>query len=210
MKLLKAGADFIVAHHPMIFSSIKKITDENSIGRKILTAIQHGIAVFAMHTNCDIHGGMSSLAADYMGLKDTEVLELTTDTEGIGRIGVLDQDLELDDLARRVKKAFDLDTVVVYGDSNKKIHRIAISPGSGRSMLDTAIEKNADVLITGDFGHHEGLDAVDAGISVIDASHAGIERIFIDYISKYIEKELGESVEIIKKDINKTIPGRFV
>ena len=54
---IRAGADLIVTHHPMIFSGIKKINNHSFTGRKILTLIQKGIVYYAMHTNYDGYGG---------------------------------------------------------------------------------------------------------------------------------------------------------
>ena len=36
------------------------------------------------------------------------------------------------------------------------------------------------MLVTGDIGHHDGIDAVEQGLAVIDAGHYGTEYIFID------------------------------
>lgn len=59
-----------------------------------------------------------------------------------------------------VKSAFHLGAVKVFGNLEEKVKRIAICPGSGKSVIQAALDKNADVLITGDIGHHEGIDAV--------------------------------------------------
>ena len=62
----------------------------------------------------------------------------------------------------------------------KKVHRLAISPGSGKSSIAVALEKGADVLVTGDIGHHDG----------IDAGHYGTEYIFIEDMKQFFEKKL--------------------
>ena len=41
----------------------------------------------------------------------------------------------------------------------------------------------------GDFGHHDGIDAVMQGVSVIDAGHYGLEHIFIGQMSEFIRAE---------------------
>ena len=52
--------DLIVSHHPIIFSSIKRVTDENLLGSYILKILENNISVIAMHTNFDIaKGGMA-------------------------------------------------------------------------------------------------------------------------------------------------------
>ena len=54
-------------------------------------------------------------------------------------------------------------------------------------VLEYHIEKKADVLITGDIGHHEGIDAAAQGLCIIDAGHYGIEHIFTEDVKKFLE-----------------------
>lgn len=197
---VRDGVDLLVTHHPIIFSSIKQVNDETFLGRKILTLVENQIACYAMHTNYDIAGSMPELTASRIGLIAEEPLEVTSESEdalkGIGKIGVLDRVLTLEQCAELVKESFGLEKVLVFGDKNREICRIAISPGSGRSMIKEAVKKNADVIITGDIGHHEGLDAMDMGIAVIEAGHYGLEYVFIDHVAKYVEDRLSD-IEVI-------------
>ena len=52
----EAGADLMVTHHPLLFSPVKKITDRDFMGRRILTLIEKQITYYAMHTNFDVTG----------------------------------------------------------------------------------------------------------------------------------------------------------
>ena len=49
----RAGADMLITHHPLIFTPLKHITDEDFIGRRIVRLIQSDIPYCAMHTNYD-------------------------------------------------------------------------------------------------------------------------------------------------------------
>ncbi len=55
-------------------------------------------------------------------------------------------------------------------------------------------------MITGDVGHHEGIDAVAQGLAVIDAGHYGIEKLFISYMEEFMKREL-PGVQIYKAEI---------
>ena len=57
-------------------------------------------------------------------------------------------------------------------------------------MIGPALASGADVLVTGDIGHHEGIDAAAQGLAVIDAGHYGIEHIFIEDMREFLEKRL--------------------
>ncbi|MBQ9200315.1 MAG: Nif3-like dinuclear metal center hexameric protein [Lachnospiraceae bacterium] len=195
---VKNGFDMIVSHHPMIFKSVKKINDNSVLGDKILSLAEAGVCYYAMHTNFDTKGGMGKEAASLLGLKNTEVLEETLNGEGIGEIGLLDKTYDLYGLSQSVKETFDLNNVIIYGNRETKIEKVAICPGSGKSVIGEALAKKADCLITGDIGHHDGIDAVEAGLTIIDASHYGIEKIFMTYMYNYLKDFLiGVDMEIL-------------
>lgn len=201
---VKQSVDMLVTHHPMIFHSIKQVTDRDPVGSKVLHLAENHIAYYAMHTNFDVMGGMAELAAERINLQNTTPLEITYEedgqVEGIGRIGELAKPMTIYECAAFVKEKFQIPKVMVYGNLDKKVKRVAISPGSGKSMISSAYMKGAQLLITGDIGHHEGLDAKELGVSVIDASHHGLEHIFIDFIYKYLKKHLKEDIELVKYD----------
>lgn len=46
------------------------------------------------------------------------------------------------------------------------------------------------MLITGDIGHHEGIDAVAQGMAVIDAGHYGMEYIFVEDMRRFLTERL--------------------
>ena len=190
---IACGADMLITHHPLIFAPMKKITDEHFIGNRVVKLLQHDISYYAMHTNYDVLG-MATLSGDMLGLIEDDVFEVT-DSEnhiGVGRIGDLEKTMTLGECCEWVKKVFALSSVRVFGDVNKTVLRAAISPGSGKHMSELAIEKGADVLITGDIDHHEGIDAVSRGLAIIDAGHYGLEYIFIEDIVKYLKQNLNE------------------
>lgn len=195
------GADMLVTHHPLIFEPQKTITNEYFIGNRVVKLLQHDISYYAMHTNYDVLG-MAELSSKMLELQDTEILELTNSDkgEGIGRVGSLPEEMTLKCCCEIVKEKFHLDNVKVFGDLNTIVKRVAISPGSGKHMSGLAVEKGAEVLITGDMDHHEGIDAVAQGVAIIDAGHYGLEHIFIGDIAKFLHNNL-ENVEIIAADI---------
>ena len=186
--------DLIVSHHPIIFSALKRVTDETLLGNYILKILKNDICVISMHTNFDIaKGGMADICSERLGLSNTCVFERINvcDEEelGIGKIGDLKKDMSLDELIKLVKTKFDLSHVSVFGreNINSNIRRVAISPGSGKGMYKYAV-KRADVLITGDITHHDGLDAANDGVCIIDATHYGLEHLFIEKVKSDLIK----------------------
>ena len=192
-RAVEAGADMLITHHPLIFSPLKKVTDEDFVSRRVVKLIQNDISYYAMHTNYDVLG-MAELAEKILGIRNTEVLDITMEKdgkpEGIGRIGELEKPMTLEECCVYVKHKLNLGSLKVFGDMQAEVSRLAISPGSGKTAIAAAIAKGADVLVTGDIGHHDGRAAVEQGLSVIDAGHYGTEYIFIDDMRRFLEDKL--------------------
>ncbi len=72
---VQKGANLILAHHPIVFSGLKKLTGKNYIERIIIKAVKNDIAIYAAHTNLDsIWGGVSNKIADKLQLKNQKIL----------------------------------------------------------------------------------------------------------------------------------------
>lgn len=73
--------NLIVAHHPIIFKGLRKITGSNYVERTILKAIRNNIAIYAIHTNLDnVHVGVNKKIAQKIGLKNLRILDPKPDT----------------------------------------------------------------------------------------------------------------------------------
>jgi dinuclear metal center YbgI/SA1388 family protein len=71
--------NLVVAHHPIIFSGLKKITGKNYIERVVIKAIKNDISIYACHTNLDnVKLGVNNIIADKLGLKNQKTLEPKT------------------------------------------------------------------------------------------------------------------------------------
>ena len=190
-RAVASNVDMLITHHPLLFSPLKKITDEHFIGGRVVKLLQHDISYYAMHTNYDVCG-MADISAAILGLDGAETLEVTDkeSMEGIGKVGDFSDPMSLQSCGEFIKEKFQLDSVKVFGDLSSTVQRVAICPGSGKGMTELALEKNADVLVTGDIGHHEGIDAVAQGLAIIDAGHYGLEHIFIEDMANYLRKNI--------------------
>lgn len=111
---------------------------------------------------------------------------------GIGCIGEFGMELTAQECCQLVKEAFQLPHVRLFGEKGTKIKKAAVCPGSGKSMIGEALAGGAQIYITGDIGHHDGLDAMDQGLSIIDAGHYGIEQIFIPHMEAWMKTNFGE------------------
>lgn len=68
-------SNLIVAHHPILFKGIKKLTGQTYVERTVIAAIRNKIALYAAHTNLDnVSSGVNKKIAERIGLKNTKVL----------------------------------------------------------------------------------------------------------------------------------------
>lgn len=194
------GVDLLLTHHPLIFSARKNVNNGDFIGKRLVAMLQHDMCYYAMHTNFDVMG-MADAAADELGLLDRQVLDITYEDEisreGIGRYGCLEQCESLESLAERIKRIFGLESVKIFGDGDRLVEKAAICPGSGKSVIQKAAELGMDVLITGDIDHHSGIDAMAMGLTIIDAGHYGLEKIFVPYMEEFLKRECSE-LEVLR------------
>jgi dinuclear metal center YbgI/SA1388 family protein len=69
------NCELIVAHHPIIFKELKKLTGTNYVERTVIKAIQNNIALFAAHTNLDnVKHGVNAKICEKLGLKHLQIL----------------------------------------------------------------------------------------------------------------------------------------
>lgn len=207
---VKQSVDLIISHHPLLFSAVKRITDGDFIGKRILTLLGKDIAYYAMHTNYDVCR-MGLLAADRLELTGALPLEVTGEKDGravgIGCIGTLSTEVSVTEFAQRVRKRFGLCGLRCFG-GEKKIQKVAVCPGAGSSVIPEALKKGADVLVTGDIGHHTGIDAAAQGLSIIDAGHYGLEYLFIEDVKELLEEQFKGEVCLLS--MPKKIPFSIV
>lgn len=72
---IERGCNLIVAHHPIIFRGLKRLTGSNYVERTVIKAIRNHIAIYAIHTNLDnVHNGVNRKICEKIGLRNVSVL----------------------------------------------------------------------------------------------------------------------------------------
>ncbi len=72
---IQTGCNLIVAHHPIIFKGLKKLTGSNYVERTIIKAIKNDIAIYAIHTNLDnVISGVNRKICEKIGLENVRIL----------------------------------------------------------------------------------------------------------------------------------------
>ncbi|TAE77389.1 MAG: Nif3-like dinuclear metal center hexameric protein [Bacteroidetes bacterium] len=74
---IATGCNLIVAHHPIIFSGLKKLNGKTYVERTIIKAIKNDIAIYAIHTNLDnVITGVNAKISAQLGLQHTKILDV--------------------------------------------------------------------------------------------------------------------------------------
>ncbi|MCT4611864.1 MAG: Nif3-like dinuclear metal center hexameric protein [Clostridia bacterium] len=189
--------DLIVTHHPVLISGIKKVSINDFKGKQLIKLISNNISLYSMHTNFDItEGGTNDIIAKKLGLENLESLDSVTNLGKIG--GVAETDLE--GLVETLKGVLKLDTIKYTGDRTKEVSKLAICTGSGMGLYKNAISKGADVYITGDVKYHDAVDALESGLSIIDATHYSSENICMDVLHEYLSNKL--DIDVVRSSVN--------
>lgn len=72
---IEKNCNLIIAHHPIIFNGLKRLTGRTYIERVVAKAIKHDIAIYACHTNLDnVRHGVNAKIAEKLGLVNTKIL----------------------------------------------------------------------------------------------------------------------------------------
>ena len=67
--------NLVIAHHPIVFKGLKKITGRSYVERTIIKAIKNDIAIYAIHTNLDnVLHGVNGKIAQMLGLQNIKIL----------------------------------------------------------------------------------------------------------------------------------------
>ncbi len=195
---IEMGANIIISHHPLIFGGVKKISPQSEQGRTIIKAVKHNIVIYAAHTNMDkAAGGVSAIMADKLSLAQREILT----PDGFGIVGALKEELSVEEFVGNVKKVFGVGVVRCSAPLEEKINKVAVCGGSGKSFIAHAMEKGAQVYVTGDITYHDFY--AEKGFMVMDIGHYYSEYSIVDVFANIVSKNFPNfAVSISKRNNN--------
>jgi len=192
---IEKRCNLIVSHHPIIFKGIKQFSSDHYVNRTVLKAIQHNIALYAIHTNLDnvIHGVNSTLA-DKLHLENRKILapipglfDNNGQAVGAGLVGELPLETEPEAFLRWVKEKLNLNVIKHTKLIDKKLITIALCGGSGSFLLDQIKTQKIDCFITSDLKYHDFFEA-DGKYLLLDIGHGESEHfvpaLIVDYLKR--------------------------
>ncbi len=129
---------------------------------------------------------------------------------GAGRRLVLDQPATLAALAERLKKHLGISVVNIADPNNnpqRTIKTIGVVPGSGASLIPAAAADHCELFVSGEAKHHEMMDALGMGMSLLLAGHTNTERGYLPRLASRLREMLPTlNVIVSTADISPRVP----
>lgn len=186
------GSKLIIAHHPVIFNPIKRLTASTATQRIVERAICSHTAFYGCHTNLDSapQVGINHHLARLFGLRNTVLLDPAKGSDpdvGIGVVGDCPSAVPVLEFLSVVKARLNLSVLRYSRLSSATVGRVALCSGSGGSLIDAARAAKADLYLSADFKYHNFVesagDMVIADIGHFESEYCAIEILF-DIIRK--------------------------
>jgi dinuclear metal center YbgI/SA1388 family protein len=121
-------------------------------------------------------------------------------TRGSGRIGRLEEPMQLAAFASQVARALPETAhgVRVAGDPTTTVETVALCGGSGDFLLDRARAERADAYVTSDLRHHPASELREhpGSPALVDVAHWAAEWTWLPVLRDRLVGELGDTVEL--------------
>lgn len=106
-----------------------------------------------------------------------DLIPLSNEKPGLGRIGYLDKKLTSKNFIKLLKSKLNIKEIR-FSKSSKSIQKIALITGGAGAFYQEAIKAKCDAYISGDIKHNQWIEANELNLLLIDASHFGTEKFF--------------------------------
>ena len=207
---IRKGCNMIVSHHPLLFHSLKQVSDSTYQQRCVTKAIKEGIAIYSAHTSLDnARGGVNFKIAELIGLQDLRWLEPKPECGahsngaecGSGLIGTLPAPEQPEAFLERLQNTFKVKALRHSEPGSKPIRKVALCGGAGAFLMGKAIQEDADCFISGEFHYHDYFET--DGMMLIELGHYQSEQFTKDLLREILGKALPDlRIEMTQIDTN--------
>ncbi|KAI9892633.1 MAG: hypothetical protein M1814_001326 [Vezdaea aestivalis] len=220
---IEKSAAVVISYHPPIFKPpLKSLTLANPKQSSLLSLAAHGIQVYSPHTAIDarvngnadllvkhIEKGVQKYLASGERRKSPAIKviqpskEIRDPEDGFGRTLEFERLIPLTAILSILKKLFDVDYLPVAipqsvdNIASVQVKSVAVCAGAGSGVLRDA---DADLLITGEYSHHDTLAAIESGKCVVHAFHSNSER-------WYLKQMKAELEDLLQHGLNRDVEG---
>jgi dinuclear metal center YbgI/SA1388 family protein len=188
----RIDADMLVVHHGLIWGGIDYITGITK--RRIEYLLKNEISLYAAHLPLDAHPevGNNALIIKKAGGKPEKKFGEYKGIK-IGYCCSLRKPVSIENLAGRMSSPEI--RILLFGDDI--VENVAAVSGKGGFAVREAVERNVDLLITGEAEHEVYHTAKEGQLNVLFLGHYESEKYGVIALSKLIQEKLGLEVEFI-------------
>ncbi len=187
-KAASSKANIVMVHHGHFWKN--RDPSINSWNKKRIDVLyKNNISLYACHLPLDRHieVGNNAQILKLLGAKPRDEF-IVHKGKNIGWIGILGKPMSINEISKILKKSLKAECKI-FDFGKKKIKSIAVCSGGGSySGFYEALDKGADLYITGDTAEVY-YTAKDAGMNVIFAGHHTTETIGLQALKKVVENE---------------------
>jgi dinuclear metal center YbgI/SA1388 family protein len=220
------GADFLLAHHPLFFDPVKRLSAGVDNDGTAIALIRAGISLYSAHTSFDAApDGMNEVLAEMIGLTGIRLFPGDAPEDGfhceadednppfvtsgaphtIARQGDFVPLRTFGEVCQRVEAALGMQGQLrVTGPADAMVKTGAVCGGAGGGFVPDAVQAGLDFYLTGDVKHDDALYAGAHGLCLIDGGHWGTEHHFIPVMAERLRTAFGGAIEVIESEANKS------
>ncbi len=197
------GADTIITHHPLFFNGIKKIGNNDRISRVIRELVKSDIQLISFHTCFDkMEGGNNT----YLGkLIFGGGIISTLDDQGLLKGVYLKDAMRISEIADIISEKIPMpkERMLLVGSKDEYVRKIAWCSGAGMDLYKLALDKGAELFITGDVKYHQAFDALSNNTAILDIGHYGSEIIFAENLVDILKgNEAFKELDVVKSKLD--------
>lgn len=191
-RAVELGFNLIVTHHPAIYGGISRFDLLNCAqSRALAICLKNGISVISMHLNFDAAPqGIDYFLMHGIGGAEAKVLA-QVEGGGYGRVYSICP-RTMPQLTQDLQKIFNTNRIIVHGDMQGEISKVASFCGAGLddSAIAFAKAEKVDAVVSSDLSHHRISELVESGIAVIQLTHYCAENYGFNQIYQNVKTKL--------------------
>ncbi|MFN4217275.1 MAG: Nif3-like dinuclear metal center hexameric protein, partial [Brevinematales bacterium] len=176
------GADMVLVHHGFFGREVFRL--RGFLRERVAYVLQHNLTVMGYHLPLDAHPeyGNSALIARHLGLG----IERRVD---VGYITSYEKPMPWEMFEKRLQSLFPRSRFQVYRQ-NEQVHRVGIMTGGAASFLKN-FEGEIDTFLCGETREQTLHEALEMGITFVNAGHYYTETFGVQALAEYIEAKWG-------------------
>jgi len=188
---IEQDADAMIVHHGFFWKN-EPLPIVGTKQKRIKSLLMNDINLLGYHLPLDAHPqvGNNAQLAKQWGLED-----ITPDS-GLIRLGKLVEPVTIDRFIRRVEHTLQRPPLHLPGGP-EKINTVAWCSGGEQGGIQTAIDWQADVYISGEVSEQTTHLATESGIHYLAAGHHATETFGVEALGQHLAQKFSLDVKFI-------------